>query len=61
MIYEYPEHDVVKVTRTDYRVLSDEAIRSFGRYLPEGVVNVGKVTQNFTFVANGPFTIYPVF
>lgn len=61
VIYEYPEHDVVKVTRTDYRVLSDEAIRSFGRYLPEGVVNVGKVTQNFTFVANGPFTIYPVF
>ena len=55
------DDEVVKVTRTDYRTLSDEAVRSFGRYLPEGEDNRGKVVQNFTFVANGPFTIYPVF
>lgn len=55
------DDEVVKVTRTDYRILSDEAVRSFGRYLPEGEDNRGKVVQNFTFVANGPFTIYPVF
>lgn len=55
------DDDVVKVTRTDYRTLSDEAVRSFGHYLPEGEDNRGKVVQNFTFVANGPFTIYPVF
>lgn len=55
------DDEVVKVTRTDYRILSDEAVRSFGRYLPEGEDNRGHVVQNFTFVANGPFTIYPVF
>lgn len=55
------DDDVVKITRTDYRILSDEAVRSFGHYLPEGEDNRGKVVQNFTFVANGPFTIYPVF
>lgn len=29
--------------------------------LPEGVNNLGKVTQNFTFISNGEFTVYPIF
>lgn len=29
--------------------------------LPEGKDNLGKVTQNFTFISNGEFTVYPIF
>lgn len=54
-------NDIVKVSRDPYITLSDEAIRSFGLYLPEGQNNVGKVVQNFSYVSKGPFTIYPVF
>lgn len=29
--------------------------------LPEGVNNLGKVTQNFSFISNGEFTVYPIY
>lgn len=29
--------------------------------LPEGVNNTGKVTQNFEYYSQGPFTIYPIY
>lgn len=29
--------------------------------LPENENNLGKVTQNFTFISNGEFTIYPIY
>ena len=61
IVYEYPDHDVVKVTRTEYRDITDQGVRSFNDTLPEEVDNVDKVIENFTFIANGPFTIYPVF
>ena len=53
--------NVVEITREDYRGLTDEGVMAFKDYLPEGVDNIGKVTQNFSFVANGDFTIYPVY
>ena len=52
---------VVEISRVDYRNISDEAVRSFENYLPEEKNNLGKVTQNFSFIANGDFTIYPIF
>ena len=30
-------------------------------FLPEGKNNLGNVTQNFSYVSQGPFTIYPIF
>lgn len=54
-------NDVVRIARDPYRTLSDEAVRSFAQFLPEGENNVGKMVQNFSYVAEGPFTIYPVF
>ncbi len=55
------EDDVVKITRTDYRLLTEEGVTMFSDYLPEDHDNLGKVTQNFTFIANGDFTVYPVY
>ncbi len=52
---------LVKISRSPYREISDKAVRSFGEYLPEDEDNRGKVTQNFSYVANGPFTVYPIF
>lgn len=52
---------VVEISRVDYRNLSDQAVRAFRDSLPEEQDNLGKVTQNFSFIANGDFTIYPVF
>lgn len=53
--------NVVEISRVDYRFLTEEGVTAFENYLPEGKDNLGKVTQNFTFVANGDFTIYPVY
>ncbi|MDE6173938.1 MAG: hypothetical protein K2F88_00035 [Duncaniella sp.] len=53
--------NVVEISRTDYRGLTDEGVMAFKDYLPEDKDNLGKVTQNFSFVANGDFTIYPVY
>lgn len=52
---------VVEISRVDYRNLSDQAVIAFRDSLPEEEDNLGKVTQNFSFIANGDFTIYPVF
>ena len=52
---------VVEISRVDYRNLSDQAVRAFRDSLPEEQDNLDKVTQNFSFIANGDFTIYPVF
>ncbi len=52
---------LVSVTRAGYREISDKAVLSFGEYLPENIDNRGKVTQSFSYIANGPFTVYPVF
>jgi hypothetical protein len=62
-IWDDKEQDaIVKIARTpEYREISDVAIRSFGEYLPENHDNRDKVTQNFSYVANGPFIVYPVF
>lgn len=57
-------NDVVKFKRTTgYREISDVAVRSFGDKLKENHNNldIEGVSQNFEFLANGPFTIYPVF
>lgn len=51
----------VTITRDPYRLLSEEGVMAFKTYLPEGQNNLGKVTQNFSFVANGDFTIYPTY
>lgn len=53
--------DKVTITRDPYRQLSEEGVMAFKTYLPEGQNNLGKVTQNFSFVANGDFTIYPTY
>lgn len=55
------EDGVVKISRGDFRELTDEGIMAFKNYLPEDKDNLGKVTQNFNFVANGNFTVYPVY
>ncbi|MDE6541329.1 MAG: hypothetical protein K2L74_04895, partial [Muribaculaceae bacterium] len=52
---------LVNITRAGYREISDKAVLSFGEYLPENIDNRGKVTQSFSYIANGPFTVYPVF
>lgn len=52
---------VVEISRVDYRILTNEGVMAFRDYLPENKDNLGKVTQNFSFIANGDFTIYPVF
>lgn len=58
----WEKHDSkVEITRTDYRPLTDEDVTAFQNYLPENQDNLGKVTQNFSFVSNGEFTIYPVY
>lgn len=58
----WEKHDSkVEITRTDYRPLTDEGVTAFQNYLPENQDNLGKVTQNFSFVSNGEFTIYPVY
>lgn len=51
----------VTITRAPYRFLTEQGVTAFRDYLPEGQDNLGKVTQNFTFIANGDFTIYPTF
>lgn len=51
----------VKIIREDYRLMTDKGVLSFLEKLPEEVDNVGVVTQNFSFISKGPFTIYPVF
>ena len=30
-------------------------------FLPEGINNLKKVTQNFSYISQGPFTIYPIY
>lgn len=55
------EDGVVKISRGDFRELTDEGIMAFKNYLPEDENNLGVVTQNFNFVANGNFTVYPVY
>ena len=58
----WEKHDSkVEITRTDYRPLTDEGVTAFQNYLPENQDNLVKVTQNFSFVSNGEFTIYPVY
>lgn len=58
----WEKHDSkVEITRTDYRPLTDEGVTAFQNYLPENQDNLRKVTQNFSFVSNGEFTIYPVY
>lgn len=58
----WEKHDSkVEITRTDYRPLTDEGVTAFQNYLPENQDNLGKVTQNSSFVSNGEFTIYPVY
>lgn len=53
--------DKVTITRDPYRLLSEEGVMAFKTHLPENQNNLGKVTQNFSFVANGDFTIYPTY
>lgn len=35
--------------------------KKYQQKLPENVDNLGKVTQNFTFISNGEFTVYPIY
>lgn len=53
--------DIAQISSGDYRIISDNDVKSYRNYLPEGSDNRGKVTQNFTFTANGDFIIYPVY
>ncbi len=55
------ENEVVKITRDDYRILTNEGVMAFKNKLPEDEDNLGEVTQNFSFVANGDFVIYPTY
>lgn len=56
------EDNVVKISRTkDYRPLTPTGVLGLKEMLPEDKDNRGKVTQNFKFLANGDFIIYPVF
>lgn len=58
----WEKHDnIIEITRTDYRILTPQGVKAFENYLPEDKDNLGKVTQNFKFVSNGEFTIYPVY
>lgn len=61
-IWDDKEQDaVVNISRKPFREISDKAVLSFAEYLPEEKDNRGKVTQNFSYVSTGPFTVYPVF
>lgn len=60
-IWENNDNTLVDITRQPKLEISDKAILSFGQYLPEEVDNRGKVTQNFSYLANGPFIVYPVY
>lgn len=51
----------VTISRAPYRFLTEEGVMAFKNYLPEEVNNLDKVVQNFTFIANGDFTVYPTY
>ncbi|MDE6486064.1 MAG: DUF4842 domain-containing protein [Muribaculaceae bacterium] len=51
----------VTITRAPYRFLTEEGVMAFKNYLPEDQDNLGKVVQNFTFISNGDFTVYPTY
>lgn len=46
---------------TDKLELKPEEVLHPTERLPEGVNNTGKVTQNFEYYSQGPFTIYPMY
>lgn len=46
---------------SDYTTFSSAVVQSYTSAVPEETDNLGEVTQNFSFVSTGPFTIYPVF
>lgn len=58
-------NDVVSIQieddETHWVELSKEDIMDYEHILPEGEYNLGKVTQNYMYVSNGPFIIYPVY
>lgn len=55
----------VKVTEikdpTQWFVFDQAEAARYSKTLPEKVNNMGKVTQNFTFISNGEFTVYPIY
>ena len=52
----------IKVSKaTDKLELKAEEVLHPTERLPEGVNNTGKVTQNFEYYSQGPFTIYPMY
>lgn len=53
---------VSKITDPNQWFVFDRAeAEKYQEKLPEGVNNLGKVTQNFTFISNGEFTVYPIY
>lgn len=50
------------VTITENRIFrTPEEVLRYREFLPEKTNNVGKVTQDFMFVSQGPFYIYPAY
>lgn len=53
---------VTKITDPNQWFVFDRTeAEKYQEKLPEKVDNLGKVTQNFTFISNGEFTVYPIY
>lgn len=60
-IYSGTNGDVTVQETADFKEFTKEEVCRFYEMLPEYENSLGKVTQNFTFVSTGSFTIYPTY
>lgn len=61
LVYGSGSNDKVGYYGADYIELSHDDIISPLSTLPENKNNTGKVAQNFEYISNGSFTIYPMY
>ena len=61
LVYGSGSNDKVEYHGADYIELSHDDIISPLSTLPENKNNTGKVAQNFEYISNGSFTIYPMY
>ncbi|MDE5650981.1 MAG: hypothetical protein K2I35_08260 [Duncaniella sp.] len=56
------EEGYIDIALTEHRIFRTPAeVERYREILPEDYYNVGKVTQDFMFVSQGPFYIYPAY
>lgn len=63
IVWEHDNEDgYFNVTTTENRIFrTPEEVLRYREKLPEGTHNIGEVTEDFMFVSQGPFIIYPAY